>query len=253
MKRSMKSASVVRDVVGVLVLSSIALAVLGLLLPITDGGRRHRPTRIKLEMTQLVTALEDFRVKVGNGQYPPDSNDDPEAVKQFLANAFPKYHGGLPENYKNLDAASSLVFWLGGMTDRTGNPIGFSADPQDPFDAANAKRIGPIFDFDPKRLCDQGGLLVYLPPNGNSQSDPYVYFRADTKGEYHGAWKNCHPCRDSGHGGWVNPKSYQLFSPGMDGKYGSGVQYPSGTDYDAQRKDDMSSFTNGATLGDDTP
>ena len=53
--------------------------------------------------------------------------------------------------------------------------------------------------------------------------------------------------------GWVNPTSYQLFSPGRDGKYGSGVQYPSGTDYDAQRQDDMSNFTTGATLGDDMP
>ena len=54
-------------------------------------------------------------------------------------------------------------------------------------------------------------------------------------------------------GGWVNPKSCQLFSPGDDGKYGSGVQYPSGTDYDAQRLDDRSNFTRGATLGDDMP
>ena len=39
----------------------------------------------------------------------------------------------------------------------------------------------------------------------------------------------------------------------MDGKYGCGVQYPSGADYDAQRKDDMSNFTKGLTLGDDMP
>ena len=131
--------------------------------------------------------------------------------------------------------------------------IGFSADPKNPFDTTNESRIGPFFDFDPKRLQDEHGLPVYLPPNKISQSDPYVYFRPDSKGEYHGAWKNCRPCRDSAHGGWMCPKSYQLFSPGLDGKYGSGVQYPSGTEYDAQRQDDMSNFTNGATLGDDMP
>ena len=112
-------------------------------------------------------------------------------------------------------------------------------------------RIGPFVDFDRARLRNQGGLPVYLPENGVSQSDPYVYFRPDSKGEYHGAWQNCRPCRDSERGGWVCPKSYQLFSPGLDGKYGSGVQYPSGADYDEQRKDDMSNFTAGGTLGED--
>ena len=226
MKRSMKPASVVRDLVGILVLFSVALALIWLFFPADPHGyHRLIKTRIRLEMIQLVAALESFRTKIGNGQYPPSSNDDPEAVKQFLVAAFPRYHGELPEKYQNLDAASSLVFWLGGVTDKDGTRIGFSADPKNPFDTTNASRINTSFPFDPKRLCDQGGLLVYLPPNGISQSDPYVYFRADAKGEYHGTWKNCQPCRDSGHGGWVNPKSYQLFSPGMDGKYGSGVQY----------------------------
>ena len=115
-------------------------------------------------------------------------------------------------------------------------------------------RVFPsYFDFDPVRLRNDGGFPVYLPPIHNSQSDPYVYFRPDSKGEYHGAWKNCLPCRDSATGAWVNPNSYQLFSPGLDGKYGSGVQYPSGTDYDNQRQDDMGNFTKGATLGDDMP
>ena len=78
-------------------------------------------------------------LKLGNGQYPPSSTDDPEAVKQFLATAFPHYHGGLPEKYKNLDAASSLVFWLGGMTDKDGKLIGFSANPKDPFDMSTSR------------------------------------------------------------------------------------------------------------------
>ena len=68
---------------------------------------------------------------------------DPDAVKQFLATAFPDYHGGLPEKYKNLDAASSLVFWLRGMTDKDGKLIGFSADAENPFDM-NVARIGPF-------------------------------------------------------------------------------------------------------------
>ena len=249
----MKLASVGRDIIRAAVLWLIALAVIWFFFP-ANPNRYGRQViiRIKMEMTeQLMAAFENCRTTLGHGQYPPASTDNPKAVEQFLAKAFPKYKGGLPEKYKHLDAASSLVFWLGGTTDKDGKMIGFSATPDNPFDTANASRIGPFFDFDPKRLRDEGGLLVYLPPNEKSQSDPYVFFRPDSKGEYHGAWKNCQPCRDSIHGGWMNPKSYQLFSPGPDGKYGSGVQYPSGTDYDAQRMDDMGTFTTGATLGDD--
>ncbi len=35
-----------------------------------------------MEMNLLVIAVEDFRIKVGNLQYPPDSTDNPEAVKR---------------------------------------------------------------------------------------------------------------------------------------------------------------------------
>jgi hypothetical protein len=249
----MKTTCVIRAIAMAIVPTFVTINVIGVVLFVFSNQRpRYRhPMAIKSEMAQLVAALEDCRTSLGKGDYPPASTDDPEAVKQFLAKAFPNYHGGLPEKYRNLDAASSLVFWLGGMTDKDGNLIGFSADPKNPFDATSASRFAPFMDFDQKRLRNEGGLLVYLPPNGNSQSDPYVYFRSDAKGKYHGAWKNCRPCRDSG--GWVNSRSYQLFSPGKDGKYGSGVQYPDGTDYDAQRMDDMSNFTSGATLGDDMP
>ena len=248
----MKAASVVRVIAFAIVPTFIVITVIGHLL-LSGIQRRCVYPRARVEMVQFVTALEDFRTKVGNGQYPPDSTDDPEAVKQFLAKAFPEYRGGLPDKYKSLDPASSLVFWLGGVTDKDGKPIGFSADPTNPFDTANPLRTSPSYDFDVKLLRYDNGLPVYLPLGNGTQSDPYVYFRADAKGEYHGAWKNCQPCRDSNTGGWINPKSYQLFSPGRDGKYGCGVQYPSGADYDAQRKDDVSNFTNGLTLGDDIP
>ena len=61
---------------------------------------------------------------------------------------------------------------------------------------------------------------------------------------------------------YVNPKTYQLLCPGMDGIYGkytgtSGIAncplYPSGTNYDLTNGlDDMTNFTKGSTVGDDT-
>jgi hypothetical protein len=211
----------------------------------------HRVDPQRVEITHLVLALENFRTSVGKGDYPPSSNDDPEEMRRFLAKAFPKYHSGLPEKYKNLDPASSLVFWLGGVTDSNGKLIGFCADPANPFDETNPNRIPACLEFDQKRLRSKNGLLVYFPEIMNEKCDPFVYFRPDSTGEYHGESHNCRACRDSKTGEWINAKTYQLFGPGKDGKYGAGVQYPSGADYDENRKDDMSNFTQGATLGND--
>jgi len=246
-----------RSVWGNVICTGISIGLIGfvglLLLPDRFGSRPSRQTAMKAEITQLMLALEDFRTRIGHGSYPPSSTDDEEAVSQFLAKAFPKYHGGLPEKYRHLDAATSLVFWLGGVTDKNAKPIGFSADPNNPFDATNPHRIDSSYEFETSQLQNDNGLLVMVPHGNNGRSDPFVYFTPDSKGEYHGAWHKCQPCRDSNTGEWISPTKYQLFGPGLDGRYGAGVQYPSGADYDDARKDDMSTFTTGATMGDDMP
>ena len=57
---------------------------------------------------------------------------------------------------------------------------------------------------------------------------------------------------------FINPQSYQLLCPGLDGIYGPTTdsnppQYPSGTNYNPTTGiDDMTNFTQGATVGNDT-
>jgi hypothetical protein len=86
----MKSASSVQDRVAALVLLSLTLGVIWLFYP-WEHGHRHSPIgRIKAEMVNLVAALERCRTEIGNGQYPFGSTDDPKAVNDFLARAFPK-------------------------------------------------------------------------------------------------------------------------------------------------------------------
>jgi hypothetical protein len=82
------------------------------------------------------------------------------------------------------------------MRDEAGVPIGFSANPSDPFDligfnsgTPTSSRLGPFFQFDRKRLdkpeVDSSGNQIavadrfdrYLPNSGNEQSEPYVYFK----------------------------------------------------------------------------
>ena len=61
------------------------------------------------------------------------------------------------------------------------------------------------------------------------------------------------PYRDSVAGKWINPDTYQILSPGNDGKYGAGNHYPGGPDYDEANLDDITSFSRGETLGQAIP
>ena len=161
------------------------------------------------------------------------------------------------------------------------------------------------------------GLYQYYPQNdkamGTTNSSPYLYFKA-VAGQY-GVAASANPTninysywqqtsdsqyitafKDATSWGnasfnpavkvyaWVNPKSYQLLCPGLDGQYGrsnktgTGIAvgtgtvntdpadagqyklfaplYPNGSNYNTTPSyinDDMSNFTSNATVGDDMP
>ncbi len=231
--------------------------------------------------------------------------------------------------------STALVFWLGGAQDLSGAFVGFSANPQNPFDNSQS-RVQPAFDFQratvPPNPPPAGARLMnvtisgsashvtppgfppgtvynwylyqYLPPNNQIGTSPYLYFKP-VGGQYgivsgtsitYSYWTQpidaavIVPYKDS-HGyaplafntgvkdyAWVNPKTYQLLCPGLDGRYGnlatvtnnnmgpnsvveqkdSGGRpaplWSDGTNYDqSYGPDDMTNFTNGATVGDDAP
>jgi prepilin-type N-terminal cleavage/methylation domain-containing protein len=195
--------------------------------------------------------------------------------------------------------ATALVFWLGGAQDSTGAFIGFSANQQNPFDAPvggqvqiSASRLQPSFDFqkatgntrfvqiNTSPLSAASGnlggtssgttvtwnLYQYSPPNNQVGSAPYLYYKA-VAGAYYVSTpvQNTMPYSDSSASpptSFINPKTYQLLCPGLDGKFGIYTtaniggcpQYPAGTNYDqVNGLDDMTNFTSGAIVGDDTP
>ena len=70
-------------------------------------------------------------------------------MTSFIKRAFPRYN--IAQGVPSITPDTALVFWLGGATDGNGNFIGFSANPQNPFDTS-AARIGPYYDFDKTRI-----------------------------------------------------------------------------------------------------
>ena len=216
--------------------------------------RSARNAAIMAEIGELDLACKAFKEKFGD--YPPDGTD-PAVTARFLKRAFPQANVTAP----TLNSASSLVFWLGGG-DASGNfgGNGFSANPRNPFDGS-LSRIGPFFEFDRNRVKSDaaGGGLRYLPPNNNTASEPYVYFRAkvDASGNpvYAGSFGNAKPCRDTrvGATAWANPKHFQIRSPGLDGKHGTGISFPDGSDYDVNQYDDQGNFCSKGKFADEMP
>ncbi len=219
-----------------------------------------RNTRILSEIGQLDLAIKAYKEKFGD--YPPDFTDA-DAVRRHLARAFPLCPPGNYPNFANQNPSTALTFWLGGLPTGSGGVLnGFSANPRNPFDLSPS-RIGPFFDFDPNRLYDIGGALQYYPagvPLGSSTQGygPYVYFRARynpatrTYGyEGHPGWPavGVRPMRDTRRTGnqnpWVNPETFQIRAAGLDGKFGRGVMFPTGEDYDEDQLDDLGNFADG--------
>jgi hypothetical protein len=238
----------------------VTLAVLSLAIYLVMAARLHSGRSVqsvmRVEVAELECALAAYKEKFG--EYPPDNTSDTEAVRAHLAKAFPKcdLDRAVAAVPNDLDQAATLVFWLGGPIDADGKQNGLSATPENPFDD-NPARIRPFYEFAPERLRKDGSVFRYYPPRGPKDGEPYVYFRAKPGGTYAGNWRDCKPCEDLRRGEgeparFANPRSFQLRSPGLDGKHGSGVQFPTGGDYDQYQYDDLANFCE-KTLGDSVP
>ncbi|HQI77470.1 MAG TPA: prepilin-type N-terminal cleavage/methylation domain-containing protein, partial [Candidatus Latescibacteria bacterium] len=185
----------------------IIIGILAGLMLVAFGGARTR-ARIavqKAELAELSMAMEAYRQKYG--EYPPNNiQGDTAAVERHLRKAFPRYRihtTGVATLYEqfatdlavfgltaaNMDAASALVFWLGGLPETVPAageiwaPAGFSADPSNPFQAGT-NRLPTFYKFEPDstRLIRDtvNGTLRFYPPSVTTA--PYVYFRARRDG-----------------------------------------------------------------------
>jgi len=253
--RPRKGFTLVEMLVVVVIIGVLAGLITGAAVVVNRAAKR---AVVAAEINNLEKALHAYKEKFGD--YPPDGTDS-TLTKMHLAKAFPYAVNLTPPA---IDPSTALCFWLGGMRDTQGNFIGFSPDQRNPFETATITgRIGPFFDFDKRRVQAVGQLFRYLPPNGNLQSDPYIYFRARLNNQYVGQWTGggatIRPYQDAVAGGFVNPKTFQILSPGLDGKYWNGqspqpgVRFPTGDDYNPAQYDDITNFSGGRTLEQNMP
>jgi prepilin-type N-terminal cleavage/methylation domain-containing protein len=176
---------------------------ISLLLPAISSVRnRAKVTEVKVEIDNLASALADFKAKFGF--YPPSKivlTEDPSnfswpsASRAVIRRMFPQFNfkvkneidgdlnntSGFQSERHTLTGAECLVFFLGGVQDENGVPIGFSSNPSRPFLASGGNRIGPLFDFDAGRVqetdVDGDGMKEYVSPL-SAQTTPYLYVSA---------------------------------------------------------------------------
>ncbi len=259
------------------------IIIIGILVSlITAAAIRARLTAkiasVRIDISQLEMALEAYKDKYG--EYPPDFSlvNDAScrdyargAVVRHLRMAFPRYQplpqfstlppdqalwetfrwdltGGYGIEPAQLDPASALVFWLGGLPElrplagQKWIPAGFHADPAHPF-RPGQPRTQRLFDFIADHLPAWDNrypgkpILGYFPPH--IEGAPYVYFRARLK-EYGyqvgppvgfvqpyyqpAAGNVCVPYLEDDSAvprPWYHREKFQIITAGMDGIFGS--------------------------------
>lgn len=182
-----------------------------------------------------------------------------------------------------LNGAESLAFFVGGVPDRVDTNsdgvddawklVGFSANPQMPFDRAGGNRVGPFGNFFVSRLVDVDSDMMpeYCDPFPG-QRTPYQYLSGYEEGggsrpfglDYDPSSATNPSTVDDeliasplglSDGYWVSSSGSrpdyfsqgQMISPGADGDFGTGGNYngsgvPSGR---AAERDNITSFKNG--------
>ncbi len=251
---------------------------------------------VTLDLKQLEMACQAYKEKFG--EYPPDGTDHSavlrhlaKAFPRFMiagADDIEKWDNlrtwiqdssrwGASVDINTLSPFNALAFWLGGRP-AGGQLTGFSANPADLFDTSTS-RIGPFFDFDLNRLRADG---YYWPQGaaGTGTTGAIVYFRAENGGyATAGAYmfsngQNVVPAIDTRLSNvdglynydnsklpvysWVNPRSIQIFSSGLDVTYSSPITippgdldgclaFPTGENYDpvGYTYDDITNFSDG--------
>ncbi|QDU07283.1 type II secretion system protein [Gimesia aquarii] len=246
----------------------IILILLGLLIPAIGAVRlRAQQSQVRAEISSLEAAITAF--KADFGMDPPSGivlHESGSATwsqrdKNLIRKLWPQFDfsldkdingdGDALDNDITLNAGECLVFFLGGVYEKTADGTfrvyGFSKNPAQPFlnpgssvaalSATNSSRRGPYFEFDNSRFVDTDGDIApeYLD-SFPGQQKPYLYFSSYDGRGYRDSelpvllgFKSVYREGSSAHGSTpgipYKAKTYQIISPGADFQYGVGGNY----------------------------
>jgi hypothetical protein len=258
-------------------------------------------TETKNDIGQIEGAIAEFQRKFGSKEYFPSRlvlcENFEDYFKQgkrgqvfrsqlhedswhFLSRMFPRmsridpklmdWNGnGVPgDKPVVLQGDQCLVFFLGGIP-APGQPgcLGFSVNRSNPT-TPGGDRIGPLYDFDPKRLVDfhHNGFYSYLDPYGQK---PYAFFSSYRQRNGYNRYLTLDRQSDcAALGVWpyaeafegqtpryLMPSGFQILSAGADGRFGPGTDLTAKSPFTwtpatakqtlAPGKDDQSNFYSG--------
>ena len=257
--------------VELLVVVTIIGILAALLVPAIRGAMVHaQEARIALEVSGMAQALERYKDQMG--EYPPDfsgnDGDDQVKVRAHLSRNFRQWDATDANGLTGLDPSEALYFWLRGLRANPFKPLGLddpdSNNRESFFDFKETQILRELVNVPGSSDLDGDGWPEYVQPGGKKA--PYIYFRNDTYAT--AGWPNDNEdtIASKGVSGFVKPygaserqneycdgNKFQIISAGLSGDFGEGKatpMYPSGGGYQRGDFDNITSFSEGGTLGD---
>ncbi|MDR2643296.1 MAG: prepilin-type N-terminal cleavage/methylation domain-containing protein [Planctomycetaceae bacterium] len=227
----------------------VVVAIIGILATLITAAAFRviattRVTTVRMKINEIEMALEMYKSKFG--EYPPMLADE-KAVARHIKKRWPRCADTEIPNTNNKD---SLVFWLGGFSNKDGKYCGFSVNKTTPFtvnDTNSDAFDNEVFielseDKNVREIENKKRIVISM----GSKDGPVVYFRGKKggganayKNDTNEIWKETFSSDSYGTASpyyyekseesdkpdkWHNSETFQLIHPGADGKFGKTAQ-----------------------------
>jgi prepilin-type N-terminal cleavage/methylation domain-containing protein len=227
----------------------VVISIIGLLasmvtVAVQSAMRSAKVARAKTDILSLEAAIAAFKANYkadipSSVTIPKAGNAWTNVSKSKIRRIWPQFNfansGGWSKGTVTLSGGKCLMFFLGGIVDSGGTPQGFSRNARTPFSGSGGNRSGPFMEFDSSRVISSGDWYEYVDPL-RRQLPGYSYVRKD---DY---TKTNAYARPPGTTNYYKPQSYQIISPGFDGKFGDGRPTSNVDDPD---NDNITNFSDG--------
>lgn len=264
----------------------VIATLLALLLPAVSSILGNtRDSQVQMEIRSVEQAIGAFKAQFG--LEPPSritlaeiASQTPARDQAILRRMWPRLNfagntydwngngtAGEANTTVTLRGAECLVFFLGGIraydssTSTLLNSMsGFSRNPANPFSVQSGGELrdGPFYEFKSTRLVQSNNLsnfLVYIDPLPGHAAPytPYYYLSSyegrgyETADLVNGTGSQLSSAYYLSTSSFINPKTYQIVSPGADHLYGAGGKYTetaTASNYGLTNKADYDNLTN---------